>query len=91
MKCPKCRLINPPEAQRCDCGYDFTSQTMQGSYDRQVAGTYSARWKRSFTVGVVISVVVLVLGLLRTMAGETVDGAVLLLAGLGASPGVVSA
>lgn len=23
MDCPNCRLINPPEAERCDCGYDF--------------------------------------------------------------------
>jgi|SRR3954466_11945981 len=23
MKCPDCGLINPPEAQTCDCGYDF--------------------------------------------------------------------
>jgi hypothetical protein len=22
--CPKCGLVNPPAAQRCDCGYDFT-------------------------------------------------------------------
>ena len=25
MECPHCGLINPPEAQRCDCGYDFES------------------------------------------------------------------
>jgi hypothetical protein len=32
MDCPKCRLTNPPTAQRCDCGYDFESRTMQESY-----------------------------------------------------------
>ena len=32
MKCPACGLINPRGAQRCDCGYDFESQTMERSY-----------------------------------------------------------
>ena len=32
MQCPKCRLFNPPEAQRCDCGFDFESASMQRSF-----------------------------------------------------------
>ena len=27
MTCPVCRLENPPGAGRCDCGYDFKSQS----------------------------------------------------------------
>ena len=23
IECPQCGLLSPPEAQRCDCGYDF--------------------------------------------------------------------
>ena len=31
-KCPNCGLINPPEAQRCDCGYDFRLGKVATSY-----------------------------------------------------------
>jgi hypothetical protein len=32
QECPHCGLFSPEEAIRCDCGYDFTSQTVQSSY-----------------------------------------------------------
>jgi len=32
MKCPRCKLINPDTAQRCDCGYDFETETVERSY-----------------------------------------------------------
>lgn len=25
MECPNCKLVNPPNAVTCDCGYDFTA------------------------------------------------------------------
>lgn len=28
-KCPRCRLINPSEAEECDCGYNFETRMMQ--------------------------------------------------------------
>ena len=31
-ECPKCGLINPTDSERCDCGYDFESRTIQASY-----------------------------------------------------------
>jgi uncharacterized RDD family membrane protein YckC len=30
--CPKCNLINPPDAQHCDCGYSFTAEQVENSY-----------------------------------------------------------
>ena len=32
MECPNCGLFNPPAAQRCDCGFDFPSQTVKDSF-----------------------------------------------------------
>lgn len=32
MKCPNCNLLNPENAERCDCGYDFPTQTIKASY-----------------------------------------------------------
>ena len=30
--CPVCRLLSPPEAQRCDCGYDFVARLPNRAY-----------------------------------------------------------
>jgi hypothetical protein len=38
MKCPNCKLLNPPGAMRCDCGYDFAT----GEIER-VSGTSRPR------------------------------------------------
>jgi uncharacterized RDD family membrane protein YckC len=32
MKCPRCGLINPETAMRCDCGWDFSTGTVKESY-----------------------------------------------------------
>lgn len=35
MKCPRCGLFNPDSAERCDCGYDFKTGTVEKSYFKQ--------------------------------------------------------
>jgi hypothetical protein len=32
--CPHCGLVNPPEALRCDCGYDFVVRRVEQPYAR---------------------------------------------------------
>lgn len=34
MDCPRCKLINPDIAQRCDCGYDFETKTVEKPYGK---------------------------------------------------------
>ena len=34
-ECPRCRLINPTSAQRCDCGYDFVKKIVERPYFKQ--------------------------------------------------------
>jgi hypothetical protein len=46
IKCPKCGLLNPPDAIWCECGYDFTSQQMRQSARKQSSLTKPSlfRW-----------------------------------------------
>ena len=29
-ECPRCRLVNPPTAPQCDCGYEFAAGRVTG-------------------------------------------------------------
>ena len=35
MKCPRCGLTNPGVAQRCDCGFDFKTRSVEQAYFTQ--------------------------------------------------------
>jgi len=56
--CPSCGLINPGGAERCDCGYDFATSSLQKSYlppGSRRAGMM--RW-RAQTVGAAIGALI---------------------------------
>jgi hypothetical protein len=72
MKCPRCRLYNPDEAERCDCGYDFHTKAI-----------HAARFKEGLP-GVVVGYGVflaIVHGLIAVIAVATANaGAIALIA-----------
>ena len=39
VKCPSCKLENPPDAARCDCGFVFSVATAEPSGTRAVQPT----------------------------------------------------
>ena len=52
--CPQCGLLNPPSAQRCDCGYDFLSRPQVSPSRTGVRGSkasYVAAWWQSLALG----------------------------------------
>lgn len=70
-RCPKCRLINPPEAERCDCGWDFVMGRQEGSYIRPKREPVKAGVGAAIFLAVVVIVIRLVLIYIRsTSAGH---------------------
>jgi hypothetical protein len=75
QKCPRCKLINPPNAQRCDCGYDFPSQTVKESYlGPQTDLALQSASGGEILICVVMPLVGLFLGLRARSRGRTQAG-----------------
>jgi hypothetical protein len=54
MQCPKCKLENPVRASRCDCGYDFSTNTIQESYLKESIATSKVIRKKINSTGIFI-------------------------------------
>jgi hypothetical protein len=47
MDCPRCGRLNPPEAQRCDCGYDFLKGLKTALGAILLLNVCAGMWKRA--------------------------------------------
>jgi len=74
--CPKCRLVNSPSAQRCDCGYDFVSRKMDDSYLGAKAGRDMIETASIFEllICLILPVIGLILGVLAKNKGRIAAG-----------------
>lgn len=54
MKCPRCGLLNPDIAQRCDCGYDFEARTVKTPYG--VPPSPKRSWLRAVAAGMIAAI-----------------------------------
>jgi len=53
MNCPRCKLINPDWALRCDCGYDFELGVVGASYsDTELDVPQSKDWRAVLKLGI---------------------------------------
>ena len=58
--CPNCKLVNPADSRRCDCGYDFDTRNLGEPFGGERKGSLlaSARWwllLAAFTLMLVIA------------------------------------
>src|SRR5262245_21455859 len=65
MDCPNCQIINPLTARRCDCGYDFLSQTMTPSAAVPPNSPPAAESRELLKLALVIAVIALSIRILN--------------------------
>ena len=66
--CPACRQLNPPTAQRCDCGYDFTGKSAAGGVHTVAEIELIAGGQRWVIFGVILSLALSLLFPLQLLA-----------------------
>lgn len=67
-RCPKCRLVSPEQAARCDCGFDFAAGELRESYLPAAVWERIPREVRTFAFTLTLLGAALLL--LRGLAGQ---------------------
>ena len=78
--CPRCHLLSPDEARRCDCGYDFTTRSVESSYlaagtvkgqtHHRLSGNFTAAFVLHLVAATVATLSALSVGLAFGLAGQ---------------------
>lgn len=58
MKCPKCRLINPPNAIICDCGWNFETSMSTGNQQENLGRKIVLRLNKAPIIMLLLTLVV---------------------------------
>ena len=70
MDCPKCGLINPPEAVKCDCGYEFSKDYKERSSSKsEIKEESPSPWRLVVLIAVAIF---LFFGNFHIITGESI-------------------
>lgn len=76
-ECQRCGLLSPDEAVRCDCGYDFRSQTVERSYlssDARETARATRLLQDSSRTSIRIGALLLAVAVLITVVGSLEHG-----------------
>jgi hypothetical protein len=78
VDCPKCGLLSPESAQRCDCGYDFVERVVKESYleaeRRRVIGDPAAFIRERGRRDIKLGSMCLALGVFFTVGSHVLAG-----------------
>jgi cellulose synthase/poly-beta-1,6-N-acetylglucosamine synthase-like glycosyltransferase len=80
MKCPKCGLLNPDIARRCDCGYDFVSGEIRQLYlsSKEKKHQIESKGEGFFSFRTMISTTLIRIIYVLGMIGLTIIGIVII-------------
>lgn len=75
MKCPRCNLINPTEAQWCDCGYEFPKIEIKDPDKKQSSRPLIVMPLKSVGISIILTIFFGPLG----MFYSTIKGGIIML------------